>query len=95
MQASILPDLDVIAFRLGVAYASELGNRGFSHSLLFAVCWALAGACFCKLMRISFRRAFLFLLACTASHGLLDAFTTAGSGSRSSGPGPGTGTSCP
>lgn len=78
--ASILPDLDVIAFRIGVPYASELGHRGFSHSLLFAACAALAGACFCKLMRTSFRRAFLFLLACAASHGLLDAFTNGGLG---------------
>lgn len=78
--ASILPDLDVIAFRIGVPYASELGHRGFSHSLLFAACAALVGACFCKLMRTSFRRAFLFLLACAASHGLLDAFTNGGLG---------------
>ncbi|WP_243439801.1 metal-dependent hydrolase [Fundidesulfovibrio soli] len=78
--ASILPDLDVIAFRIGVPYASELGHRGFSHSLLFAVGVALAGACFCKLMRTTFRRAFLFLLVCAVSHGLLDAFTNGGLG---------------
>ncbi|HMS10742.1 MAG TPA: metal-dependent hydrolase, partial [Pyrinomonadaceae bacterium] len=34
--ASIIPDLDVIAFRLNIAYSSEWGHRGFSHALAFA-----------------------------------------------------------
>jgi inner membrane protein len=33
---AIVPDLDVIAFSLGIPYAHPLGHRGFSHSLLFA-----------------------------------------------------------
>jgi inner membrane protein len=33
--ASILPDLDVFAFRLGIPYDSGPGHRGFSHSLAF------------------------------------------------------------
>jgi len=33
---SILPDLDVIGLHMGVSYASLLGHRGFSHSLLAA-----------------------------------------------------------
>jgi len=78
--ASILPDIDVIAFRLGVPYAAEFGHRGFSHSLAFAVCLALAGACFCKPLHATFKRTFWFLLACGVSHGLLDAFTNGGLG---------------
>ena len=34
--AACLPDADMLAFRLGIAYQDVLGHRGFSHSLLFA-----------------------------------------------------------
>jgi membrane-bound metal-dependent hydrolase YbcI (DUF457 family) len=33
---AMLPDLDVIGFRLGIPYEHMLGHRGFTHSLLFA-----------------------------------------------------------
>lgn len=35
--ASILPDLDVIAFAFGIPYASTFGHRGFTHSIVFAL----------------------------------------------------------
>ena len=41
---SVMPDLDVLAFRYGISYASNFGHRGFSHSLLFAAALALLGA---------------------------------------------------
>ena len=28
---SMMPDLDVLAFRYGISYASVFGHRGFSH----------------------------------------------------------------
>ena len=34
---SMLPDLDVIAFRLGIPYAAPFGHRGASHSLCAAL----------------------------------------------------------
>ncbi len=34
---TVVPDLDAIGFFLGVRYASLLGHRGLSHSLLFAL----------------------------------------------------------
>ena len=34
---SLLPDLDVIGFRFGIAYADAWGHRGLSHSLFFAL----------------------------------------------------------
>jgi inner membrane protein len=34
---SILPDADVIGFRLGIPYGHLLGHRGFSHSIAFAL----------------------------------------------------------
>jgi inner membrane protein len=78
--ASMLPDLDVIAFHFGIPYAAAFGHRGFSHSLLFAFIVALAGACLFGWLRSTFLRSFLFLLVATASHGILDAFTTGGLG---------------
>jgi inner membrane protein len=77
---SVLPDLDVLAFRFGIPYAAEFGHRGFSHSFLFALAVALAGACLFRLLRSTFLRSFLFLFVATASHGILDAFTNGGLG---------------
>jgi inner membrane protein len=78
--ASVMPDLDSIAFRLGIPYQVTLGHRGVTHSLVFAVGLALLGACAFRQLRIGFGRAFWFLLLAAASHGLLDAFTTGGYG---------------
>jgi inner membrane protein len=78
---AMAPDLDVWAFRLGIAYEAPLGHRGFTHSLLFAL---LAG-CTAALLtrpRIGGRLPDLcgFFFLVTASHGLLDAFTNGGKG---------------
>ncbi len=81
---SILPDLDVLAFRFGLPYGSVLGHRGFSHSLLFAAIAACAVAF--VLTRSGYRarpwfwRLSLLLFIVTASHGLLDAMTDGGLG---------------
>lgn len=77
---TIVPDLDVVGFRFGIAYASPFGHRGFSHSLLFAALLAIPLAA--VLTRRAPRRAafatFAYLFLCAASHGLLDAATTGG-----------------
>ncbi len=78
--ASMLPDLDVLAFRLGIPYAAALGHRGFSHSLLFALLLAALGACAARALATTPRRSFAFLFVATASHGVLDAFTNGGLG---------------
>lgn len=80
MVASILPDLDVIAFKLHIAYASDLGHRGISHSLMFALLLALAGSAFAKQFDGAKGKVFSFLFLATASHGVLDALTTGGLG---------------
>jgi inner membrane protein len=80
MATSILPDLDVVAFSLGIPYAAELGHRGFSHSPVFAALVTLLGACSHRALGCSFRKAFWFLFFATASHGVLDAFTNGGLG---------------
>jgi len=78
--ASVVPDLDSMAYRLGIPYEVTLGHRGVTHSLVCAVGVALLGACAFRLLRTGFGRAFWFLLLAAASHGLLDAFTTGGYG---------------
>ncbi len=78
--ASVLPDLDVLAFRFGIPYAAQLGHRGFSHSLAFAALVALLGAGCHRLLRSESMATFAFLFAATASHGVLDAFTNGGLG---------------
>lgn len=77
----MLPDLDVIAFSLGIPYGAVLGHRGLSHSLLFALLLgaAVATATFrpydCDWLTLC---GFWFVVV--ASHGILDAFTNGGLG---------------
>jgi len=76
--SSILPDLDVIAFKFGIDYSHPLGHRGFTHSILFAVLWSvLLSFLFGKNRKLIFGTV-LFLS--TLSHGLLDAMTSGGKG---------------
>ena len=76
----MLPDADVIAFRLGVSYESAFAHRGFTHSIFFGLmCGALAAA-LATTLRSRPWIAFVFVSVATASHGLLDALTTGGSG---------------
>jgi inner membrane protein len=77
---AVVPDLDVLAFRLGIPYAAEFGHRGFSHSLLLVLIVALVGAGLAGALRSTFQRTFWFLLIAMASHGILDAFTNGGLG---------------
>jgi inner membrane protein len=78
--AAVVPDLDVIGFRLGISYGHPLGHRGFSHSLAFAALLALAAALGTRTLDASSRRVFSFIFISTASHGILDAFTNGGRG---------------
>ena len=78
--ASVVPDLDVLAFRLGIPYAAEFGHRGFSHSLLFALIVAVVGVSLARPLLSTPKRSFWFLLLAVASHGILDAFTNGGLG---------------
>lgn len=78
--AAILPDLDVIAFKLGIAYAHVLGHRGLSHSLFAAAVVGLLAALACRGFRAGRLAAFLFIAAAMASHGLLDMLTDGGKG---------------
>ncbi|HEV2396630.1 MAG TPA: metal-dependent hydrolase [Candidatus Sulfotelmatobacter sp.] len=78
---SMLPDIDVIGFRVGIPYGDFWGHRGFTHSLAFA---ALLAAILTVVVRaraqISSFALFSYLFLATASHGLLDAMTNGGLG---------------
>jgi inner membrane protein len=79
---AILPDIDILAFNLGIPYDDPLGHRGFTHSLFFAFV-ASAAATLLTLKQFAVLRwwslwAFFFLA--TAAHGFLDAFTDGGRG---------------
>ncbi|WP_447753865.1 metal-dependent hydrolase [Pseudomonas nicosulfuronedens] len=78
--AACLPDLDVVAFKLGIAYHDAFGHRGFSHSLLFAACMGLLGALCCRLLSSKPLKAGLWIGLATTSHSLLDAMTDGGLG---------------
>ena len=77
---TLLPDADVLAFRLGIAYADAFGHRGFSHSLLFAGLTGMLGALCCRPLGCGPLRAFAWIALASASHSLLDAATDGGLG---------------
>jgi inner membrane protein len=80
MFCSVLPDADVLGFRMGIHYEDLLGHRGLSHSILFAA--VLSGLVTLALRVAPHHRrwAWLYLFLATASHGLLDAMTNGGLG---------------
>lgn len=81
---SLLPDVDVVGFVMGIPYEHLLGHRGLTHSLSFAVVVALV------VVRLGFPSTafgcnlWWSLIAhfglITASHGVLDALTDGGLG---------------
>jgi inner membrane protein len=78
---SMLPDVDVIAFRLGIPYSATFGHRGATHSLLFGL---LAAICFTVLAARYSDAPWpkTAALACivAVSHPLLDSLTNGGRG---------------
>jgi inner membrane protein len=79
--ASIAPDFDGIGFKLGVSYASDLGHRGFTHSIAFALLLGvIAALCFRTLHERHRWIAFAFVFVAALSHPLLDMFTNGGLG---------------
>ena len=80
---TILPDIDVAGFQLGIQYGDFWGHRGFTHSLSFALLLSLI------VVRLGFSqdrfrnlrpRLIVFFFLVTASHGLFDALTNGGLG---------------
>ena len=81
---SLLPDIDVIGFRFGIAYGDFWGHRGFTHSLVFAfIVGLVVGFLFYRRLSIAspdWWRYVALYSAITASHGIFDAMTNGGLG---------------
>ncbi len=75
---SIFPDIDVIAFKLGIPYEHLLGHRGITHSITFALLFS--GAITWLIAQSSKLAIWLYLFICMVSHGILDALTNGGLG---------------
>lgn len=76
--STIIPDADVLSFKLGIAYEHPFGHRGFTHSICFALLWAVL------LMLVIGKKNkilwFFVIFLSTLSHGILDAMTSGGRG---------------
>jgi inner membrane protein len=77
---ALVPDLDVVAFRLGIPYAAPFGHRGAAHSLAMAALAGIAGAVVGGGRRLSPLRIGVLAAAVVATHGLLDTMTDGGRG---------------
>lgn len=78
---TILPDLDVLAFKIGIPYHHMLGHRGLSHSLIFSL--AMASMSLILFRQTRFLKTCIvwcYLFFCGVSHGILDAMTSGGLG---------------
>jgi inner membrane protein len=80
---SLLPDIDVIGFGLGVKYEDEWGHRGATHSLTFSIALGLAvglAAWLTTRSRLAAARTAVIASAVLVSHALLDTLTDGGLG---------------
>jgi inner membrane protein len=78
--ASVVPDLDVLAFRWGVPYDATWGHRGASHSIAFALLLGLGAVLLAPRLQAQRLTACSFVALAAASHGLLDMLTNGGRG---------------
>jgi len=81
---SVIPDADTIGLYSGIPYNHFFGHRGFFHSPFFALLLSLllVGVFFqgVKTFSRQWLFYFIFFFLVSASHGILDAFTSGGFG---------------
>jgi inner membrane protein len=81
MALAAAPDLDILAFPLGIPYGSFFGHRGFFHSLFCAAVIGLAVALLSgEVLAMPWWLLWGYFFLVTASHGILDGFTNGGMG---------------
>jgi inner membrane protein len=81
---SVAPDLDTVGFYFGVPYDHFFGHRGFFHSPFFGLLMGLLVVCLffhdARTFSTRWFFYFIFFFLVSASHGILDAFTSGGLG---------------
>lgn len=78
---TILPDIDVVGFRLGIPYLHLFGHRGFTHSITFSVIISFMMAWFIvRNSNLKLKPIWFYFFLSTLSHGFLDALTNGGYG---------------
>jgi inner membrane protein len=77
---SLLPDVDVVGFALGVRYADPWGHRGATHSFAFALAIGAIAGLVARAVRLPVWRTAVAAAAVVASHPLLDTMTDGGLG---------------
>ena len=77
---SLLPDADVIAFKLGIPYHAPWGHRGATHSFVFCIALAIVVALIARVARLPAWRTFAVAAVVLVSHPLLDVMTDGGLG---------------
>lgn len=77
---SLLPDVDVVGFRLGIHYEDPWGHRGATHSFAFALGVALLSLVAAKASRLPALGTAAITFAVVSSHSLLDTLTDGGLG---------------
>jgi len=78
---AMLPDIDVLSFRLGISYGDPLGHRGLSHSITFAVLCSIAGIISVHSGNgISRWKRMIVLFLAVLSHPILDMLSNGGLG---------------
>ena len=78
MVLAMVPDADVLGFKLGVKYADTWGHRGATHSIIFAA--FVAAIVTAAVHPVRWRLVWPYLFAAMASHGLRDMMTNGGLG---------------
>lgn len=78
--ASILPDIDVIAFKLGIPYEHQFGHRGLTHSIAFSVFGGIFAMLIHGYLQCKKTVAFFVIFISMVSHPILDALTNGGLG---------------
>ena len=78
--AAYAPDLDVLAFRLGIPYGAPFGHRGAAHSIIVGVSVGIAIGVLGWRLGVRAGVAIAAGVFVVGSHGILDAFTDGGRG---------------
>jgi inner membrane protein len=77
---SMLPDVDVIGFSMGVRYEDPWGHRGATHSFAFALIVGVATGLIVRGFKQPALRTTMFATVVLATHPLLDTMTDGGLG---------------